>query len=126
MPPRRRGGGKATWYVVDESRALDSDEGEDVAQLSVPLRHRDRQTEVELENRTLQIDDMELVLARFQRMNPPTFTGFEGGFVSKGWVEHMEGLFDRVQYDEERRLSLEMFQLRDHAQRWWKGASRDE
>ncbi|KZV44040.1 hypothetical protein F511_16601 [Dorcoceras hygrometricum] len=32
------------------------------------------------------------------RMNPPTFTGAEGGLAVEGWLEHMEGLFDRVHY----------------------------
>ncbi|KZV48041.1 hypothetical protein F511_26452 [Dorcoceras hygrometricum] len=35
----------------------------------------------------------------------------------------MDGLFDRVLYDTDQRLSLATFQFREHAQRWWKGAS---
>ncbi|KZV36932.1 hypothetical protein F511_16627 [Dorcoceras hygrometricum] len=38
---------------------------------------------------------MELVLAIFQRTNPPTFTGAEGGLMAEGWLEHMEELFDK-------------------------------
>ncbi|KZV19997.1 hypothetical protein F511_28828 [Dorcoceras hygrometricum] len=49
---------------------------------------------------------------------------YRGGVVAEGWLEHMEGLFDRIKYDEDRRLSLATFQLREHAYRWWKGASR--
>ncbi|KZV28304.1 hypothetical protein F511_26901 [Dorcoceras hygrometricum] len=36
----------------------------------------------------------------------------------------MEGIFDRVNYDEEHRLSLATFQLRENAQRWWRDTSR--
>ncbi|KZV25058.1 hypothetical protein F511_14650 [Dorcoceras hygrometricum] len=63
---------------------------------------------------------MELVFARFQRMNPQTFLGAEVGVVAEGWLGHMEVLFDRVKYDEECRLSLATFQLREHARQWWK------
>ncbi|KZV30719.1 hypothetical protein F511_06977, partial [Dorcoceras hygrometricum] len=37
--------------------------------------------------------------------------------------QHISGLFDRVRYDDERRLSLATFQLRKNAERWWRGAS---
>ncbi|KZV52106.1 hypothetical protein F511_23978 [Dorcoceras hygrometricum] len=59
-----------------------------------------------------------------QRMNPPTFTGVEAGLLTEGWLEHMEELFDAVEYSQERRLNLAVLQLREHAQRWWKGTSR--
>ncbi|KZV13949.1 hypothetical protein F511_44759 [Dorcoceras hygrometricum] len=48
---------------------------------------------------------MELVLDRFQRMNPPTFAGAESGLMAEGWLEHMEELFDAVEYSAERRLN---------------------
>ncbi|KZV20771.1 hypothetical protein F511_04129 [Dorcoceras hygrometricum] len=65
MPPRR-GRGRTIRQTVEESRASESDE--DVQQ-SVPLRLRARQAEVEVEDVTRNIGEMELVLARFQRMN---------------------------------------------------------
>ncbi|KZV33889.1 hypothetical protein F511_11099 [Dorcoceras hygrometricum] len=36
----------------------------------------------------------------------------------------MEELFDALEYSQERRLKLAVLQLREHAQRWWKGTSR--
>ncbi|KZV38438.1 hypothetical protein F511_37736 [Dorcoceras hygrometricum] len=36
----------------------------------------------------------------------------------------MEELFDAVEYSQERRLKLAVLQLRENAQRWWKGTSR--
>ncbi|KZV34891.1 hypothetical protein F511_10146 [Dorcoceras hygrometricum] len=119
MPPRR-GRGRTTGRTVEESRALESDEN--VAQPSEPLRRRSIQTEVEDVMR--QIGDMELVLARFQRTNPPTFSGAEGGMMAEGWLEHIEELFDVVEYSQERRLKLAVLQLRENAQRWWNGTSR--
>ncbi|KZV38618.1 hypothetical protein F511_01170 [Dorcoceras hygrometricum] len=36
----------------------------------------------------------------------------------------MEDLFNTLEYTAERRLKLAILQLREHAQRWWKGTSR--
>ncbi|KZV28199.1 hypothetical protein F511_21175 [Dorcoceras hygrometricum] len=119
MPPRR-GKSRIARQVDGESRAPGSDE--DVEQQSIPFRRRARQIEVEDVMR--QIGEMELVLARFQRMNPPMFTGSEGDLMDEGWLEHMEELFDAVEYYPERRLKLAVLQLRENAQRWWKGTSR--
>ncbi|KZV17182.1 hypothetical protein F511_07942 [Dorcoceras hygrometricum] len=44
------------------------------------------EAEVEVEDVTKMIGEMDLVLARFQRMNPPMFTGAERGLMAKGWV----------------------------------------
>ncbi|KZV26452.1 hypothetical protein F511_36770 [Dorcoceras hygrometricum] len=99
--------------VDGESRAPGSDE--DVEQQEIPLRRRARQTEVD--DVTRQIGEMELVLARFQSTNPPTFTCVEAGLLAEGWLEHMEELFDAVEYSQERRLKLAVLQLREHAQR---------
>ncbi|KZV36721.1 hypothetical protein F511_39400 [Dorcoceras hygrometricum] len=109
MPPRR-GRGRTVRRSVED------------VQQNIPLRLRERHAEVE--DVTRQIGEMELVLARFQRKNPPTFIGAEGGLLAEGWLEHMEGLFDTLEYTTERRLKLAILQLREHAQRWWKGTSR--
>ncbi|KZV54943.1 hypothetical protein F511_35667 [Dorcoceras hygrometricum] len=79
--------------------------------VDVVQEERARKTEVDVEHLTRLIDDMELVLSRFQRMNPPTLSGAEDGVTGEEWLEHMVGLFDRVQCDEERRLSLATLQL---------------
>ncbi|KZV38337.1 hypothetical protein F511_22539 [Dorcoceras hygrometricum] len=83
---------------------------------------RERQEKVE--DVTRQIGEMELVLARFQRTNPHTFTGTDGGILAEGWLEHMEDLFDTLEYTAERILKLAILKLREHAQHWWKGTSR--
>ncbi|KZV28225.1 hypothetical protein F511_02095 [Dorcoceras hygrometricum] len=82
------------------------------------------QAEVEVDDVTRQIGEMELVLATFQRMNPPTFTGVEAGLLVEGWLEHMKELCDAVEHLQEQRLKLAVFQLREHVQRWWNGTSR--
>ncbi|KZV48094.1 hypothetical protein F511_02707 [Dorcoceras hygrometricum] len=118
MPPRR-GRGRTAKRSAEESRASDSVEG---IQQNIPLCCRERQAEVE--DVTRQIGEMELVLARFQRTNPPTFAGVEGGLMAEGWIVQMEELFDTLEYAPEKRLKLAVLQLRDNAQRWWRGTSR--
>ncbi|KZV14304.1 hypothetical protein F511_38648 [Dorcoceras hygrometricum] len=43
--------------------------------------------------------------------------------VEEVWLEHMEELFDTIEFSEEKRLKLAVLQLREH-ERWWKGTSR--
>ncbi|KZV33719.1 hypothetical protein F511_33352 [Dorcoceras hygrometricum] len=118
--PSRRGRSIIARQTGEESRDPGSDD--DVELQSIPLRHRAGQTDVD--DVTRQIGEMELVLARFQRMNPLTFNGAESGLIAEGWLEHMEELFDVIEYSPERRLKLVVLQLREHAQCWWKGTSR--
>ncbi|KZV58387.1 hypothetical protein F511_15510 [Dorcoceras hygrometricum] len=47
------------------------------------------------------IDEMELIMTRFQRMNPKTFNGDEFSSDPEFWLQHITGLFDRVRYDDE-------------------------
>ncbi|KZV45864.1 hypothetical protein F511_30182 [Dorcoceras hygrometricum] len=75
----------------------------------------------QVENVTRQIGEMELVLARFQLTNP---SAAEGGAMAEAWLAQMEDLFDTLEYAPEKRLKLAVLQLRDNAQRWWRGTSR--
>ncbi|KZV21853.1 hypothetical protein F511_19783 [Dorcoceras hygrometricum] len=115
MPPRRRGRGR--WQFQQESEGQNEE-----VQRSGPFRRRDSQ--IEVDELVARVDDMELVMARFQRMNPQMFNGDESSSDAESWLQHIIGLFDRVKYDDERRLSLDTFQLRRSAERWWRDASR--
>ncbi|KZT76156.1 putative leucine-rich repeat receptor-like protein kinase [Dorcoceras hygrometricum] len=64
---------------------------------------------------TRRLGGMELVLARFQRTNPPTFAATEGGARAEAWLVQMEELFDTLEYAPEKRLKLAVLQLRDDA-----------
>ncbi|KZV32084.1 putative leucine-rich repeat receptor-like protein kinase [Dorcoceras hygrometricum] len=99
MPPRRGRSRRST----EGSRAPDSDE--DV--------HR-------VDDVTRRMGEMELVLARFQRTNPPNFVAIEGGARAEAWLVQMEELFDTLEYAPEKRLKLAVLQLWDDAQRWWR------
>ncbi|KZV50478.1 hypothetical protein F511_35528 [Dorcoceras hygrometricum] len=101
MPPRR-GRGRTTRRTEEESRAGSDDDFQQV------------------ENVTRQIGEMELVLERFQRMNPPTFSAVVGGAMAEAWLVQMEELFDTLEYAPEKRVKLAVLQLRDVVQRWWR------
>ncbi|KZV38576.1 hypothetical protein F511_04281 [Dorcoceras hygrometricum] len=118
MPPRRRGRGRGQFQRESEGQ------NEEEVQRSIPRRGCDRQIDLEVDELAARVDDMELVMARFQRMNPQTFNGDEPSSDAESLLQHITGLFDRVRYDDERRLSLATFQLRRSAERWWRGASR--
>ncbi|KZV42688.1 hypothetical protein F511_17956 [Dorcoceras hygrometricum] len=110
MPPRRRG--RARRQIPIESEAQ-NDEGE----RSIPIRRRGRQVDDEVDILAARIDEIELIMARFQRMNSQTFNGDESSSDAESWLQHITGLFDRVRYDDEHRLSLATFQLRKNAER---------
>ncbi|KZV34444.1 hypothetical protein F511_28685 [Dorcoceras hygrometricum] len=86
--------GRATRQILAESECHNEE-----IQRSAPVRRRARQVDDEVDVLAAGVDEMELIM-------------------------HIIGFFDRVRYDDERRLSLATFQLRKNAERWWRGASR--
>ncbi|KZV54996.1 hypothetical protein F511_25296 [Dorcoceras hygrometricum] len=52
--------------------------------------------EDEVDELEARMDDMELVMARFHRMNPQTFNADEPSSDAESWLQHIKGLFDRV------------------------------
>ncbi|KZV58604.1 hypothetical protein F511_12444 [Dorcoceras hygrometricum] len=66
MPPRRRGRGIGQFQQESEGQ-------NDEDQRSIPSHRRTRQVEDEVDELAARVDDMEIVMARFQRMNPQTF-----------------------------------------------------
>ncbi|KZV22490.1 hypothetical protein F511_19710 [Dorcoceras hygrometricum] len=66
MPPRRRGRARGKIPVESEGQNEEVDR-------SIPLRRRARQVEDEVDEFPARVDDMDLVMARFQQMNPQTF-----------------------------------------------------
>ncbi|KZV32186.1 hypothetical protein F511_19887 [Dorcoceras hygrometricum] len=70
MPRRRRDRGRG--HIPEES------EGQtEVDQCSSHLRGRGRRDEDEVDELAARVNDMELVMARFQHMNPQVFNGDE-------------------------------------------------
>ncbi|KZV21158.1 hypothetical protein F511_31638 [Dorcoceras hygrometricum] len=117
----RRDKNRTGRLITDEPRVPVNEE--DDVQSRFPVCSRERQTETEVEQLTHRVDDLGLALANFQWMDPPTFHGVEGGRTAEGWLEHMVGLFDRMQFEDKMRISLATYQLREQARRWWRNAS---
>ncbi|KZV54394.1 hypothetical protein F511_26111 [Dorcoceras hygrometricum] len=88
MPPRSRG--RVRGQISEESDG--QNEG---VQHSIPFRRRASQVEVEVDEMAARVDDMELVMARFQRMNPQMFNVDEPSSDVESWLQHITGLFDR-------------------------------
>ncbi|KZV41300.1 hypothetical protein F511_40569 [Dorcoceras hygrometricum] len=115
MPPRCRARGRGQFQEL---------EGQNEDQRSAPSRTRSsRDEEEEVEVLSSPVERMDVAIARFQRMNPQAFNGDESSEDADSWLRNITGLFDRVQYDDELRLSLVTLQLRKGAERCWRGAS---
>ncbi|KZV26671.1 hypothetical protein F511_33532 [Dorcoceras hygrometricum] len=77
MPPRRRG--RVSRKIPSESEG----QNEEVQRI-IPARRRGRQIDDEVDVLAASVDDMELIMTRFQRMNPQKFDGDENvSFYSK-------------------------------------------
>ncbi|KZV17175.1 hypothetical protein F511_07935 [Dorcoceras hygrometricum] len=117
MPPRGRGRVRRQIPVKFGAQNVE----DDVDQHSIPVHKRASQMEDEVDLLASWVDEMELVMARFQRTNPQAFMGANSSADAEAWLKHIVGLFNRVHYIDARRLSLATLKLRSDAQRWWRG-----
>ncbi|KZV35553.1 hypothetical protein F511_34521 [Dorcoceras hygrometricum] len=95
MPPEipPRGRGRARRQIPLESEAQN-----EVVERSIPIpvhRHA-RRVEDEVDLLAAHVDEMELIMERFQRMNHQTFNDDESSSDADSWLQHITGLFDRV------------------------------
>ncbi|XP_073038114.1 uncharacterized protein [Primulina eburnea] len=122
MAPRGRKGKE----VVQESGAQNMDDIDVNARgrRGRPTGEAVQNVNVEVEQITRRVNDMELVVSRFQNLNPPIFDGSEGNEKAESWLRAMNNLFDLVEYDSNRRVKLVVLQLRDNAERWWEATAR--
>ncbi|KZV33198.1 hypothetical protein F511_18214 [Dorcoceras hygrometricum] len=84
-----RGRGRARRQIPVESGAHNV--GDDVEQHSIPMHRRARQVDEEVDLLVSRVDEMELVMARFQKMNPKTFSRVEYSDDAESWLIHIEG-----------------------------------
>ncbi|KZV35647.1 hypothetical protein F511_24030 [Dorcoceras hygrometricum] len=94
MPPRRRGRGRGQF---EESTGQNEDRRSARSHTRVSNKEEDEIAAPPTER-------MDVVIARFQRMNPPAFNGDESSEDANSWLFNIIGLFDRVQYDDDLRL----------------------
>lgn len=121
MAPRgRRGRG-----VAQESEAHNVAENDGIARgrRGRPPGRAVQDVNIEVEQITQRVNDMELVVARFQNQHPPIFCGSEGYEKAESCLRAMNNLFELVEYDSARRVRLVVLQLRDIAERWWESTS---
>ncbi|XP_075494111.1 uncharacterized protein LOC142531744 [Primulina tabacum] len=86
-----------------------------------PERHGARQVaiEQEVEQLTQKVGGMQLIIAQFQELRPPKFFGNESGEKAAGWLKSINHLFNFLEYSQDIRLKLAIYQLKDRAQLWW-------
>ncbi|XP_073294750.1 uncharacterized protein [Primulina huaijiensis] len=65
---------------------------------------------------------MQLIISQFQELRPPKFFGNESGEKAAGWLKSINHLFNLLEYSQNVRLKLEIYQLKDRAQLWWEAA----
>ncbi|KZV17177.1 NADPH:quinone oxidoreductase [Dorcoceras hygrometricum] len=82
MPRRRRG--RATRQIPAESE----DQNEEI-QRSAPVRRSAWQVDDEVDVLAARVDEMELIMVRFQHMNPQTFVGDESSYDAVSWLQHI-------------------------------------
>lgn len=78
---------------------------------------------VEVEHITQRVNDIELVVSRFQNLNPPIFCGSEGNKKLRV-TKAMNNLFGLMEYDSNIIVRLIFVQLMDSAERWWESTTR--
>ncbi|KZV48080.1 hypothetical protein F511_12630 [Dorcoceras hygrometricum] len=111
MPPRGRGRARRQMPIESEAQ-------NDEVEHSIPVRRRARQVDDEVDMLAARVDKMELIMARFQWMNPQTFNGDESNSNAESWLQHITGLFDRVHYDEVTVMRMNRMFIRWTRTRW--------
>ncbi|XP_073137097.1 uncharacterized protein [Henckelia pumila] len=119
MAPRLRGGkGKNVFQESGSQNEVGLD-GVLRGRRGHPARNVINDIDAEVDQLGNQVDEMELVVVRFQRLNPPTFSGDEGSEKAESWLRAMNNLFGLVHYNSERRVTMVVLQLKDTAELWW-------
>ncbi|XP_073064012.1 uncharacterized protein [Primulina eburnea] len=62
---------------------------------------------------------MQLIIYQFQELRPPKFFGNKSGEKAAGWLKSINNLFNLLEYSQDIRLKLSIYQLKDRAQLWW-------
>ncbi|XP_075475885.1 uncharacterized protein LOC142514631 [Primulina tabacum] len=75
--------------------------------------------EQEVEQLTQKVGGMQLIISQFQELRPPKFFGNESGEKAAGWLKSINHLFNLLEYSQDIKLKLAIYQLKDRAQLWW-------
>ncbi|XP_075479366.1 uncharacterized protein LOC142520247 [Primulina tabacum] len=88
---------------------------------SRPERPGARHVEIEqeVEQLTQKVGGMKLIISQFQELRPPKFFGNKSGEKAAGWLKSINHLFNLLEYSQDIKLKLAIYQLKDRAQLWW-------
>ncbi|XP_073015225.1 uncharacterized protein [Primulina eburnea] len=75
--------------------------------------------EQEVEQLTQKVGGMQLIISQFQELRPPKFFGNESGEKASSWLKSINHLFNLLEYSQDIKLKLAIYQLKDRAQLWW-------
>ncbi|XP_073317831.1 uncharacterized protein [Primulina huaijiensis] len=107
------GRGRKGKEIAQESKAQNVRGLEDI------IRARQVAIEQEVEQLTQKVGGMLLIISQFQELRPPKFFGNESGEKAAGWMKRINQLFKLLEYSQDIRLKLAIYQLKDRAQLWW-------
>ncbi|XP_073018003.1 uncharacterized protein [Primulina eburnea] len=75
--------------------------------------------EQEVEQLTQKVGGMQLIISQFQELRPSKFFGNESGEKAASWLKSINHLFNLLEYSQDIKLKLAIYQLKDRAQLWW-------
>ncbi|KZV35238.1 hypothetical protein F511_09471 [Dorcoceras hygrometricum] len=84
MPPRDR-------RIAKRQIPIESEAQNEVVERSIPVRSRARHVDDEVDMLATRVDEMELIMTRFLRMNPQKFNDYESSSDAESWLQHITG-----------------------------------
>ncbi|XP_073027258.1 uncharacterized protein [Primulina eburnea] len=81
--------------------------------------------EQEVEQLTQKVGRMQLIISQFQELRPPKFFGNESGEKAAGWLKSINHLFNLMEYSQDIKLKLAIYQLKDRAQLLWEATEEE-
>ncbi|XP_073045934.1 uncharacterized protein [Primulina eburnea] len=65
---------------------------------------------------------MDEIVSRFRKLRPTRFFGTEDAEKSESWLKDIEYLFSLMEYTDNQKYKLALYQLKDRARDWWEAA----
>ncbi|XP_073051260.1 uncharacterized protein [Primulina eburnea] len=65
---------------------------------------------------------MDEIVSRFQKLRPTRFFGTEDAEKSESWIKDIEYLFSLMEYTDNQKYKLSLYQLKDRARDWWEAS----
>ncbi|MQL97905.1 hypothetical protein Taro_030602 [Colocasia esculenta] len=59
------------------------------------------------------------IMERFKRMSPPSFKGESDPLLAESWMREIEKIFRAIRCDEDDKVTLAIYMLKERADMWW-------